>query len=633
MRGKLKIWTHGSYPILAGMFLALATLAVGIVYAASGGVDQNGLFELDGDATYHNATSPYGPFDDWQNLVSNSPAPNASLQQFTGVTPDPGHGTGTNVSDQTTFIGGGSKDINDISKWKWTAGSIPAKDDITNAYAAAYTNPSNQHLIVYFGADRFANNGSAQMGFWFLKNKIPDTLPADGTFGTTHQVGDLLVLANFSGKAVLTGFEVLEWVGTGGDQKGGTLQTEIAPETAACGTSAADINGCATSNSTDIPLYWSYTAKFPTSPVPSQCSGSGVLGCAPVASFFEGGIDVTGLLNETPCLGTFLVETRSSSGSVTAQLEDFVYHSFSLCGFTVNKTCGGGTQDGAYVQNTFGGVVTNSHGVLTDVTVTDTFPSDAVNIDPAGSGSGNVRSYDIGTINADLCQTWPVPRSGYENVGFPCSDLSINGGSFTPNFSANTYDTQMNGADNMVTNATAIGGTVIGTQDDKSPLPLTASCPAAPGPSLTAAKTCSVSVSSSLVISVGASGSVCNESGFLITNLAGSDIQTKSDYTPLSGANSNTLIFKDNSNVTTYQLQPCPDGNCTTSNQGDTDKANTCATFTDSYTPTQASGGTNACTDVFSDKVSVSGNYLGGTDDTNKVSQEATHTCPLCGCN
>ena len=56
---------------------------------------------------------------------------------------------------------GGSKDDLDISQWLWNPGEPLDKDDITNAYAAAYTNTTDTgnnnvgDLIVYFGLDRF----------------------------------------------------------------------------------------------------------------------------------------------------------------------------------------------------------------------------------------------------------------------------------------------------------------------------------------------------------------------------------------------------------------------------------------------------------------------------------------------
>jgi hypothetical protein len=40
--------------------------------------------------------------------------------------------------------------IRTLTKWKHKDGSVPDKDDITNAYAAAYTNDEDE-IIIYFG--------------------------------------------------------------------------------------------------------------------------------------------------------------------------------------------------------------------------------------------------------------------------------------------------------------------------------------------------------------------------------------------------------------------------------------------------------------------------------------------------
>jgi hypothetical protein len=71
---------------------------------------------------------------------------------------------------------------------------VPPKDEIENAMAALYEVSGDQHL--YFAADRFANNGSADFGFWFFRNEI--TLNPDGTFDGVHEVGDVLILGTFT---------------------------------------------------------------------------------------------------------------------------------------------------------------------------------------------------------------------------------------------------------------------------------------------------------------------------------------------------------------------------------------------------------------------------------------------------
>src|SRR5947207_1885678 len=129
------------------------------------------MFELDGDATTQNANPNTTP-DDWDRL--NLPAPGGSPAHsvaHTGLLVD------TGSSDQI-FTTGGSKDQNDLNQWQHTTGSVPDKDDITDAYAAAYVNTVNSggnlvgDLIIYFGMDRFAQNGDSEVGFWFFQDQV-----------------------------------------------------------------------------------------------------------------------------------------------------------------------------------------------------------------------------------------------------------------------------------------------------------------------------------------------------------------------------------------------------------------------------------------------------------------------------
>jgi hypothetical protein len=70
-------------------------------------------------------------------------------------------------AENSFFTGKGSKDVNDITQWQWanTNDVIPDKDDIVDAFAAAYNNPANGHTAVYFGLDRFDTNGDSQASF------------------------------------------------------------------------------------------------------------------------------------------------------------------------------------------------------------------------------------------------------------------------------------------------------------------------------------------------------------------------------------------------------------------------------------------------------------------------------------
>ncbi len=115
--------------------------------------DDNGLFELDANVLDQAAAG-----DDWSNIFAGTD----SAFVDTGIVADP--------APQTIFTGGGSKDDLDIPQWKHKNGSVPDKDDITNSYAAAYTLAGE--TFIYFGLDRFAVQGSANVGFWFLQDDV-----------------------------------------------------------------------------------------------------------------------------------------------------------------------------------------------------------------------------------------------------------------------------------------------------------------------------------------------------------------------------------------------------------------------------------------------------------------------------
>jgi hypothetical protein len=424
---------------LAGiMTLAFVPLAVA--------VHDLGVFELDGDAT----DDPAVAGDDWDTVNAGG----GSAVARTGTVSDP--------APASIFTGGGSKDGIDISSWKHKDGSVPDKDNITNAYAAAYN--VNGDLVIYFGADRFANDGDAQLGFWFFQQNV--TLNPSGTFNGTHEVGDVLVLANFSQGGSVSTIQVLEWVGTGGDQGGGTLQLLLTANGAQCGPSLSGETVCAITNPGPTAAPWPYTPK------------QGVSGTFPPVSFFEGGINITQVFagSTAPCFASFLAETRSST-SVTAVLKDFVLGAFPVCGINITKTCPSSTlneTETAFVY-TFNGTVTNTGiSALHNVTV----------VDDAGT-PGNTAddiTFDLGTV--------------------------AGGGSAT--FSG-TFESSLNPATNTasVTAATSPGGPATIT-DVSDP----ATCPpVVRTPHISVTKVCQVRlvvINNRVVVQVDFSGQVCS---------------------------------------------------------------------------------------------------------------------------
>jgi hypothetical protein len=292
-------------------FLLTVALAL-FLTAGAQAVHTEGLFELD-----RNAVNDPAAGNDWDQVFANFSTNCASLGALAcSFDNDP--------ANTTIFTTGGSKDDLDINvpptvNWQWTGGSVPDKDEIDDAYAAMYSPTSGDlagHQVLYFGADRHANNGSSDFGFWFFKSTV--SLNANGTFSGVHTVGDVLLLSTFTTGGATTTIRAFKWVGSGGtDGSNGSLQS-LGTSLPDCvpGPAAGDA-GCGTVNAASTPSPWPYTPK------------SGPSGSFPSGSFFEGGVDLT-QLQVAGCFSSFLAETRSSP-SVGAQLKDFVLGSFQPC--------------------------------------------------------------------------------------------------------------------------------------------------------------------------------------------------------------------------------------------------------------------------------------------------------------
>jgi len=341
------------------LFKKLPSCLLGAIIAAStavsvpvSAVDGNppGLFELEGNTVLEANI----PGTDWDYLYSltqpNPPAKPANMVTYTGAVAD--------LSPKTIFWKGGSKDIYDVTEWWYKEGEVPDKDDITNAYAAAFTVPDDVcmngstpvlcssgsygtpvhkkgDLVVYFGLDRYANSGDAFAGFWFFQDDaVGIGASPSGEFSGAHvarngdQPGDLLILVEYpQASGAHPEIKIYEW------DPNNELPNHVTDALALVYSDAeaeCDLAGnkpaCAITNTTDLANQpaWPYQPK----------SGTGL----PFESFFEGGVNVTKLLGTTPCFSSFLAETRSSR-SETATLKDFAFGNFDVCGASVVKDC------------------------------------------------------------------------------------------------------------------------------------------------------------------------------------------------------------------------------------------------------------------------------------------------------
>jgi len=360
---------------LAGLIVLVYMVAVPAAYA----VDQNppGFFELDGNT--HDEPDPdndpaddppvlnYEEGDDW-----DTPPDQGGATAFTGIISDP--------APKTIYWKGGSKDINDVTEWWWKDGSVPDKDDITNAYAAAYVVDADVgtgaihkkgDLIIYFGLDRYANEGDAFAGFWFFQENV--FIDYEGTnenvqpnrFSGKHLPGDVLVLVEYpQGSGSEPEIKIYAWdpVDSEGNNVAENLEllAVVGGDNAKCHPGedlGMSTGACAITNDQQLfdepmPDNWEYTAKDGSQGIPPE-------------SFFEGGINLSYIfrisnMGAVPCISSFLAETRSSR-SETAQLKDFVGGSFPVCGISATKQCLTATLDDTKGEITvsFSGTVVN----------------------------------------------------------------------------------------------------------------------------------------------------------------------------------------------------------------------------------------------------------------------------------
>src|SRR5262249_48893195 len=186
-----------------------ASLCLAVAIWASVAPTTAGLLELDGNVIVNNPGS-----DDWNtvNLTGSSGTNrgNSIINAFTSGSASP-----------EIFTTGGSKDPLDVTSWKWTSGSVPDKDLLTNGYAAAYDSATtNNELVLYAGADRFAQNGDSNIGVWFFQQQVgpcPDANNAGcagkaaGTFSGQHVDHDIFIVSAFTAGGGTSTVQVYEW--------------------------------------------------------------------------------------------------------------------------------------------------------------------------------------------------------------------------------------------------------------------------------------------------------------------------------------------------------------------------------------------------------------------------------------
>ncbi len=342
-------------PSPLALICTVLTLVLTVAVPPALAVHNDGVFQVDGDAKASTCGTAFGGVgctgDDWDNLYACAPAD--GVLGCAKATPGVGNHA-TQISDlvvdqspASIFTGGGSKDEQDITQWNWKDGSVPDKDDLVEGFAALYSPTSGSragHRILYFGANRLAVNGDAQIGFWFLQKAV--SLKSDGTFQDSvgnpahHALGDVLILSNFVNGGGTSNIQVwvVSLVNTGSSSvpcpggsfessagAGGVCLTQLVSNTAGANgvCDPADAACAATNGGVVSALDPDFTSK----------SGAPT-GSYPVVGFFEGGLDLTAVGLGGECFPTFMVETRSSQ-SITAVLKDFTIGKFEQCAASI----------------------------------------------------------------------------------------------------------------------------------------------------------------------------------------------------------------------------------------------------------------------------------------------------------
>lgn len=431
----------------------------------------SGIFELDANAIDQSAAT-----DDWESFFVNPPT--AHTTRTTGIVTD---------SNPAVFRNG-SKDIYDVSTWRYDLGSSPPKDDMLHAYAAAYTddgtsiNISGAHvgdLVVYFGADRAAFNGTASLGFWFFKSPVArddaNNRFVNPTTGqpAIHVNGDTLVAFEYTNGGAITTVKVYEWMNGALVDKGTIGAAATTTPGVYCNTTSVGIaadNICGATNPGNISLPWNGTVS--------------------AGQFFEGGINLTQVIGGDSCFASFMATSRSSS-TATASIKNFILHSFPVCKVTVSKTCASPQLVGSSIRYTITGKVKNDGGgVLQTVSLTD---------NPA---------VDTGSLGYFTCDATGQPTTT------PATPSPLGIGAAVC-YKA-TITSTSNGPSDTIT-ATASTGS--GSVTDSA----TAICPQLQvNTGMSVSKVCDVDIvqqTSQLVLKVNFGGSVCNTGDVALSNV------------------------------------------------------------------------------------------------------------------
>jgi hypothetical protein len=334
--------------------MLVAALATVFWVTGSQAVNNTGAFELEGNAVSTTGNAGTGA-DDWDRVCQEIVGGNSCSTTATTQTTAPKSTARTWIDGQanpTIYTGGGSKDPNDVSAWLWKPkDTVPDKDTLRHAFAARYsldssstcpgpngdTSGTTKCEVIFFGMDRFANDGDAQLGFWFFQDRVGLTNTASQggfKFSGVHINGDLLLISDFSNGGSTSTISAYFWDTTctkadnnnpqANQCASANLRLKAKSDNANCSTSNATANFCGIVNP-----HLASDPNAETSPWPFT-DKKGNVNKYDQGEFYEGGVNLSGLGIGGECFSAIAAESRSST-SPTSVLKDFVLGGFGEC--------------------------------------------------------------------------------------------------------------------------------------------------------------------------------------------------------------------------------------------------------------------------------------------------------------
>jgi hypothetical protein len=388
--------------------VALAALALFVIGNAQAVHDLG--FQLDGDVSaacpsgLTTCTSSQKDWADMFTVTDNSTAGTEAVANSSAVTGaftnatftrdfESGSGCALNslsttfcTGDDTTFATG-SKDTLDITGWECNHdNNVNSKIDIMNAYAAAYIDPGTGDKIMYFGLEKNKDNGTNDVGFWFLQGNASCSAPSGHKPWTgTHTVNDVLVVSEFTNGGGVSNITAYRWVG-------GTNPLQQIATAGDCKGSAGTDAMCATTNSGATQFNTTITTPWLTS---DATGGVGRTKIVP-PDFFEGGINLTRAFSGSgatapSCFNTFIADTRSSNVP-SSTLFDFARGQIGQCTAALTTQAGSTANGGVASPTSIGTGVVSSGTDTATLAITGT-----------ANWAGTMTWYLCGPVTTDGC--------------------------------------------------------------------------------------------------------------------------------------------------------------------------------------------------------------------------------------